>query len=173
MSMKKSKIEHLIREYLLDEGLLREKIPDPDSKLEFGFIFSYPPGSKGQRMTIYQPKDKDYIILSLQTQMPKSQVNAFSSLKDNKKNQFFTILSKYFIIKEIPFRIDAQNYRYEISDQVFLKKNGIITKNSIFKRIRKLFSCFLFSKIILKEYCSGNELSSKELVSDYDFSLYS
>ncbi|MFX0188769.1 MAG: DUF2299 family protein [Candidatus Hodarchaeota archaeon] len=171
--MKKSKIEHLIREYLLDEGILREKIPDPDSKLEFGFIFSYPPRSKGNRMTIFKLKDKDSIILSLQTQMPKKEIKTFDSLKNNDKIQFFAFLRKYFINKEIYFRIDAQNYKYEISEQIFLKKDGIISKNSIFKRIRKLYSCFLFSTIILKEFCSGKEMSSKQFVSDFDFSLYS
>ena len=99
-----NKIGHLIREYLLDEGLLKEKIPDPDSKFEFGLIFAYPSGEKGHRMQVIKLKDKDSIILSLQTQMPKSQANAFSSLKDNKKGQFFTILIKYFVIKEIYFK---------------------------------------------------------------------
>ena len=37
-----SKIKNLIREYLLDEGILRENVKDP--KIEFGFSFIFPPG---------------------------------------------------------------------------------------------------------------------------------
>ena len=48
--MSESKIETTIREYLLEEGLLRKKIQD--SKLEFGFQFVFPPGQRGHIMAV-------------------------------------------------------------------------------------------------------------------------
>ena len=44
MKENSSNIRDLIQEYLLDEGLLRNKLPDADKKLEFGFQFVFPPG---------------------------------------------------------------------------------------------------------------------------------
>lgn len=173
MSIKKSKIEHLIHEFLLDEGLLREKISDPDSKLDFGLIFSFPPGPKGQRMSVFKLKNRAFIIISIQTQFSKSHINALNSLKDNKKSQFFIDLRKYFLHKEVFFRIDDKNYKYEINDQIFITNDGLISKNSFFKRIRKIFYCFITSNMILGEYCMGKEISSKNLGSNFDFSLYS
>lgn len=171
MSAKKSRIKNLIRDYLLDEGILREKITD--SKIDFGFKFSFPPGPKGQGMSIFKPKDKDFIIILIRIQISESQAKILSSLEENKKIQFFMDLRKYFIIKEVFYRIDVQNYRYEITNQIFLKNDEIISKNSIFKRIRKLYFCFMFSTTILQEYCSGKEMPSKKFVPDFDLSLYS
>lgn len=42
MSTKESKTKVLIREYLLNEGHLRENLKDP--KLDFGFRFEFPKG---------------------------------------------------------------------------------------------------------------------------------
>ncbi len=87
-------------------------------------------------------------------------------------------LRKSFLLKDAFYRIDVKNYRYEISDQIFLDNNGIISKNSFFKSIRKVFNCATYSNIILGEYCAGkirpeDFLKSKEFNSDPGFSLYS
>ncbi len=70
----------------------------------------------------------------------------------------------------------VQKFRYEISDQIFLKKEGTISKNSFFKSIRKVFTCAAYSNMILTEYCMGkikpgDYSKSKDFTSD--FSLYS
>ena len=172
MSIKKIKIKDLIREYLLDEGLLREKLPDPKSNFEFGYAFSYPPGQKVQNMSVLKPKNKGFLIIIIRTQLSKQHITALNSLKDDKKHQFFQDLRKYFIVKEVFFRIDPQNYRYEINNQMFLKNDGSISKNSFFKNCKQLFYCFMYANIILSEYCSGKIKPSKEPTSGFDFSLY-
>ena len=171
MSIKKSKIENLIREYLLDEGILREKLPGSD--FDFGFIFSFPHRPKSQRMSTFKPRGKNFIVISIRIQISKSQINTLNSLKDNKKIQFFVDLRKFFLIKEVFFRIDIQNYRYEINDQLYINNDGTISKDSFFKTIRKVFYCFVYSNIILEEYCSGEQTKSKKFDSDFDLSLYS
>ena len=173
MSEKKIKIKGLIQKYLLDEGLLRENLPDPKSQFEFGYIFSFPPGNQGQRMSVFKPKNKNFIVIILSTQISKQHINALNSLKDEEKMQYFEHLRKFFVIKQVFFRIDIQNYRYEINDQIFLKRDGSVSRNSFFKSIRKIFYNFMYSNIILSDYCSGKIKSSKVTPSGYDFSLYS
>jgi len=182
MSDKENKIKHLIHDYLLDEGILREKISDP--KIDFGFQFVFPPGNDptgrpvGRRMVTLRPKKKDLIVISLGTQISKLHIDTLNSLKENGKMHFFWDLRKFFLVKDLFYRIDIKNYRYEISDQIFLKNNGTISKNSFFKSIRRVFDGAAYSNIILGEYCSGkikpdDFLKSKDFAGGSDFSLYS
>ena len=176
MTDNESNIKHLIQEYLLDEGLLRKKIPIDDKKLEFGFQFIFPPSPIAQKMVVLKPKSKDLIIISNPIQIAPQQVDALNALEDNKKLQYFMDLRKFFLIRDVFFRIDTQKFRYEISDQIFLKKDGTISKNSFFKSIRKVFTCAAYSNMILTEYCMGkikpgDYSKSKDFTSD--FSLYS
>jgi hypothetical protein len=182
MSSKEKKIQNLIREYLLDEEALRKNIKDP--KLQFGFQFIFPPGkdptgrSIGKMMVVFQPKGKDLIIISLGTQISKPHVDALNSLKDEKKMSFFIDLRKSFLLKDVYFRIDIQNFRYEISDQLFLKSDGTLSKNSFYNAVRKVFNTSAYSNMILGDYCSGkikpeDFTKSKEFTSGSDFSLYS
>ena len=176
MSIKESKITHLIREFLIQEGLLRQNLPDSEKKLEFGFQFVFPPGPVGQNMFVLKPKQKNLIVISCRIQISPQHVSALNSLKDNKKMQFFMDLRKFFLLKDIFFRIDIQNNRYEISDQIFLKKNGTISKNSFFRSVRKVFTCAAYSNMILSNYCSTKlkpEDLSKTEDFNSDFSLYS
>jgi len=182
MSNKETNIQRLIREYLLDEGILRKKIKEP--KLQFGYQFTFPPGADpmgrplGKNMAVFQPKDKDLIVISLGTQISKPHISALNSLKENRKMRFFIDLRKTFLLKDVYFRIDIQNFRYEISDQIFIEADEKISKNSFFKSIRKVFNCAAYSNMILADYCSGKikpeELGKdKEFTSGSDFSLYS
>lgn len=176
MTDSESNIKHLIQEYLLDEGLLRNKIPPDDKKLEFGFQFVFPPGPIAQKMVVIKPKNKDLIIISNNIQISPQHIEALNSLEENRKTSFFMNIRKFFLAKDVFFRIDPQNFRYEISEQIFLKKDGTISKNSFFKSIRKVFTCSAYINMILNEYCSGKvkpEEMEKSPEFNSDFSLYS
>ncbi len=178
MSIKESKIKHLIREYLLDEGLLRKKIPNTENKLEFGFQFSFPPGPIRHMMVVIKPKNKELIIISLGTQISPPHVNALNSLKENKKMEYFMELRKLFLLRDMFYRIDIQNHRYEISDQIFLNEDGLVSKKRFYTSVRRVFNCAALSNIILSEYCVGkikpeDFTKTKEFTSGPDFSLYS
>ena len=95
-----------------------------------------------------------------------------NSLKDDKKLQFFHELRKFFIAKEVFFRIDLQNYAYEINNQIFLKKDGSISKNSFYKTVKQLFYCFMYANLLLSDYISG-KVKISEGTPSFDFSLYS
>ncbi|MFX1530603.1 MAG: DUF2299 family protein [Promethearchaeota archaeon] len=182
MSNIENNTKNLIQDYLLDEGLLREKVSNP--KLDFGFQFIFPPGSDpmkrpiGRIMFVIKPKNKNLIVISLPTQISSHHVDALNSLKEDRKMQFYWDLRKFFLIKDLFYRIDIQNNRYEISDQIFLKDNGTISKNKFFKSIRRVFDGSVYSNIILGEHCFGtikpeDLMKSKDFSSGSDFSLYS
>ncbi len=169
-------VKNLIQDYLLDTGLEVKKISIDEKKLEFGFQFLFPPGPIAQKMVVIKLKNKDLIIISNPIQISKHQVDALNSLENNGKIFFFMAIRKFFLVKDVFFRIDTQKFRYEISDQMFLKKDGTISKNSFFKSVRKVFTCSAYSNILLNEYCSGkikpgDMTKSKDFTSD--FSLYS
>lgn len=171
-------IKNLIQEYLLDVGLSINKISIDDKKLDFGFQFDFPPttGPIAQKMVVLKLKNKDQIIISNPIQISHQHIKALNSLEDNRKLYFFRDIRKFFLVKDVFFRMDTQKFRYEISDQMFFKKDGTISKNSFFKSIRKVFTCSAYSNILLNEYCSGkikpeDMAKSKDFTSD--FSLYS
>ncbi len=182
MASKDNELRHLIMDYLSDEGILKEKIPDP--KLDFGYQFYFPPGvdpqgrQRGQVMAVYKPKNKDILIFSIGTQIAEVHVNALNSLGENKKMQFFVDLRKVFLTKDVFFRIDIQAHRYEISDQIFIDETSSISKNSFFKRVKRVFNAAAYSNILLGEYCSG-KVKGEEIGKSRDldsggsgFSLY-
>lgn len=181
MSTKESKIKILIRDYLIDEGILRKKIKA--EKLEFGFQFTFPPGGdpekrRGQIMAVIKPQDKDFIIISSGTQISGPHQNALNSLPQKRQLSFFTELKKFFLMKDVFYRIDGQNYRYEISDQIYLNDDKAISKNDFFATVRKVFNSAVYSNLILGEYCMGkvkdSDVSkSKDISSGSNFSLYS
>ena len=51
----KNRVEDLLHDYLLEEGILKDKIDS--TKFDFGFIISFPPGPKSQNLSVYKPKN--------------------------------------------------------------------------------------------------------------------
>ncbi|MBD3339654.1 MAG: DUF2299 domain-containing protein [Candidatus Lokiarchaeota archaeon] len=176
MDANETKIQALIREYLLEEGLLRKKVKDP--KIEFGFQFQFPPGPLSKVMFVIKPKNKDLIVITLGTQISKQHISALNSLEKKRKLEFFLELRKYFLLKDVFFRIDPNNHRFEISDQKFIEEKEELSKNSFFKSIRRVFNCAAYGNLLLDEYCSGKMKVSNlgeedEFTSGTDYSLYS
>ena len=171
MSNRELNLENLIREYLSDEGILKEKLEGSD--FEFGFIISFPPGPKSQNMSIYKPKNKNSVYITIRTQISEKYSKPLSSLKGNKTFQFFNDIRKYFLIKEVYFRIDPQNFTFEIHEQMYPDRDEYISKDTLFKGIQKVFYCYAFSHILLEELCSGKDISSSKFGPEFDLSLYS
>ena len=174
------KVENVIREYLLEETTIK-KISE--AKLDFGIQFKFPHGSDtsgrpiGQNMAVFKPQGKELLIISLGTQVSEPHQKALDSLEEEKKMRFFVDLRKLFLIKNLMFRIDIQNVRYEISEPIFLSPKKVPSKNTFFKNVRKVFSCAAYCQILLNEYCSG-KVGKEDLGKTRDFtgpgfSLYS
>jgi len=171
MSAKEDLTKRIVRKYLLDEELLRKKASD--DRFEFGFQFVYPPSTKAFPMSVVKPKGKDFIVISIGIQMSKQRIDALESLKNNKKQEFFIELKKFFILKNVFFGIDAQNFRYEISEQIFLKEKGKVSKSTFYRAVRTVFNCAAYSNIIFEQFCSG-KITSEDFsnMGGKDFSLY-
>ena len=160
MPSDKTRIENLIHEYLLDEGAFKDKLTS--DKFDFGFIISFPPGPKSQNLSIYKPKNINGIFITVKFQISKEKAGILNSFEDNKNHQFFNNLRKYLIIKEVFFKFNFQNYIIEIHEQIYPNKKGFISKNSLFKLIQKVFYCYVFSNLLIEDYCKGEtKLHSK------------
>jgi hypothetical protein len=159
MSSDKKSIENLIHEYLLDDGVFKEKLTS--DKFDFGFIISFPPGPKSQNLSIYKPKNMNGIFITIRFQISQEKAEILNSLKDSKKYQFFNDLRKFLLIREVFFKINFQNLIIEIHEQIFPDKEGFISKNSIFKLIQKVFYCYLSSNLLLEEYLNEKKTGYK------------
>ena len=161
MPSHKNSIEKLIYEYLIDEGVFKDKLTS--AKLDFGFIISFPLGPKSQNLSIYKLNNINAILITIRFQISKEKAVILNSLKNNKKHQFFNDLRKYLLIKEVFFKIDFQNLIVEIHEQIYPDEKSFISKNSLFKLIQKVFYCYVFSNLLLKEYCMGKNRPTTEL----------
>jgi len=180
MTMSNQNFEEIIRDYLIDEGILRKRIDN--KSLEFGFQFVFPPftegsGKKGQNMVVFQPKNKDLIVISIATQISPPHVEALEKGKE-RKIRFFVELKKLLLLRNLFFRLDIDNYRYEISDQIFISEDESISKNQLFDTIRKVFNIQAYSNLLLMEFCSGKIKQedfedTEKFQSGPGFSLYS
>ena len=150
MPSEKESVEDLVHTYLLEGGVLKDKLVSPN--FDFGFIISFPPGPKSQNLSVYKPKNLNSIFITIRFQISQEKANLLNSLKSKTKEQFINDLSKYLLIREVLFKIDFQNLIIEIHEQIYPNKEGFVSKNALFKLIQKVFYCYLSSNLLFEEY---------------------
>jgi len=69
----KNRVEDLLHDYLLEEGILKDKIDS--TKFDFGFIISFPPGPKSQNLSVYKPKNRDSIFITIRFQISQKKLS--------------------------------------------------------------------------------------------------
>jgi len=153
-----SEIKNLIREYLLEENYYLSTIRD-DPKLEFGYKFIYPGGTRagkniGRQFTVIRPKNQNFIDISCGTQIAPAHFKVLNSSPD-KKLKFFNELKKLLFLKGYLFNIDINNNRYVVVQRIHAKEKSKIAKNLFYKKISKMFGVVMYTIILLQEYCSG------------------
>ncbi|MFX0076214.1 MAG: DUF2299 family protein [Candidatus Hermodarchaeota archaeon] len=153
MPSKSKSIEDLIHKYLSEESILLDKIVSDN--FDFGYVISFPPGQRSQKLSIYKPKNLTGIFISIRFKFSQEKTKKLNSLKIQRKEQFFNDLRKYLLIREVLFRVNLQNLVIEIHEQIYPDKNNYISKNSLFKLIQKVFYCYLNSNLLLEEYLRG------------------
>jgi hypothetical protein len=159
MSSVKNSVEESLHEYFFEAGILKDRINSPE--FDFGFIISFPPGPKSQNLSVYKPKNRSGLFITIRFQISQEKAEILKSLKDNKTEQFFTELRKYLLIREVFFKINPQNLIVEIHEQIFPDKEGFISKNSLFKLIQKVFYCYVFSNLLLEKYLNEKKTGYK------------
>ncbi|TFG00897.1 MAG: DUF2299 domain-containing protein [Promethearchaeota archaeon] len=167
-------IKDTIRNYLLDEEILRKRIKSEN--VEFGFQFVFPPGEhkRVQSMNVFQPKNKDLLIISIGTQVSPPHIEALE--QQGLQMAFFKELRKTLHLKNMFFFLDPQKYRYEISEQVFLDDEHL-SKNDFYRLVRNVFNIQAYSNLLLIDFCSGSLQpedvdDSGDFDSKSNFSLY-
>ncbi len=171
-------LEEKIKNYLIEEKIFKNTIDNP--KLQFGFEFFFPPGklidgsNRGHVMAVFQPLGRNMLIVSIGTRISEEH----TKLLGNKRQIYFTMLRKLFLMKDVLFRIDVARNRFDISEQIFIENPQNADKNTLFAAIRKIFNASEYSNIILGEVCYGKtqgsiESDAKDISSNIDFSLYS
>ncbi len=158
MSEPKSKLKSIIREYL-SETELKETLHDP--KLDLGFRFIFPKGKNpqgkpiGRPFTVIKSKKKNILEISSPVVISEEHIKILNSTDKRAKDKFFRKLTKTFLLKEVFFNFNLQNNRYVIIDNIFLNKNKVISKNTFYNSLRKVFGCTIFSILELQDFCSG------------------
>jgi len=147
----------LVREYLLEEGLLREKLQDP--RLEFGFQFIFPKGADpagkpiGRHFLAIKPANQNYLEISSATRISPEHIKCLNALEPKTRTAFFNDIKKIFLLKNMFFTIDAKDNKFAVIDSIFLGSDKELSKNLFFKSVRKIFTCTLHAITILEDYC--------------------
>lgn len=150
MSSVKNSVGVLLRKYLVEENILKNDINNKE--FDFGFIISFPPGPRSQNLSVYKPKNRNDIFVTIRFQISPDKAVILNSFKEKDKQQIFNDLRKYLLSREVFFKINTQDLIIEIHEQIFPNKKNYISKNSLFKLILKVFYSYLYSNIILEEY---------------------
>ncbi len=138
----------LVRDWALEEGIMSKKFPSKE-ELEFGFELKFPPSAPFQKnVALVCPKDKDFLVFQLGTQMSPDHVAIMKNTTPEKQVKFFSKMKKYFYSQNLLYNLDIPNLRWAIIDQVHF--DGL-TKNLFFSTIRKIFNASLYIDQILGE----------------------
>jgi hypothetical protein len=142
------KIIELVKDWAIEEGIMGKKIP-PKEGLEFGFELKFPPGAPFQKtIALVCPKDKDFLVFQLGTQMSPEHVGVMKNTPPEKQVKFFSKMKKFFYTQNLLYNLDIPNLRWAIIDQVHF---DALTKNVFFTTLRKIFNTSLYIDQILAE----------------------
>lgn len=146
----KSELEEQVTDFCIDEGILGKKIQG-DAKLEFGYEVNFPPNSpQPMKIVVLKLKERKALVFQVATQIAPPHVEALK--KGGNINNFFGIFKKYMLSQNLLYNIDAQNFRYIISDTIY--PDGL-NEDRFYITIRKIFNASLFINTVLMEVIQG------------------
>lgn len=127
--------EQNIQNWLIEEGLLKEKIHDENAN--FHYIISYP---ENNIMDIIQPKGKnDVLLIGCATQVAQEHIDLMREKQNSIKIEFIWDIrfSLNNFLLDFELNIDNNELKqFVITDEIF--SDGL-TKNSLIKSIKKIF----------------------------------
>jgi hypothetical protein len=127
-------LEETIKNWLLDEGFLREKKFDENA--DFHFIVEFP---KDNIMDVVKPKGKDCIVVACATQVSPEHINLMNQA-DQKTQKSFILdlnfgLNKFLVDYELQINQSILQ-QFIITDQIF--EDGL-TKNEFIRTLKRVF----------------------------------
>ena len=133
----KTKIdEHKVKDWIVDEGIFREKKVDDNA--DFHYILEFP---KDNIMDFVKPKGKDFILIACATQVSPQHMELMAAASPQKRAEFILEanmeINKFLV--DCQLAVDQESnlmQQYVITYQIFA--DGI-SKNSIFDALKRVF----------------------------------
>lgn len=151
--MKKQTIDKL-REYCIEEGVLGRKLPKKPN-FQAAYEINWPPNSPHpQKLTLVFPQDHDLVLIQQATQVSPPHKKAFQPLSDERKYQFLNDLKKAFLLHNVQYGIDLQQFRWFVTEVLY--DGPELTKNYFFHQLRRVFNASIHANLLIDEACRPN-----------------
>ena len=128
--------ENLIKDWIVDEGIFREKKVDDNS--DFHFIVEFP---KDNIIDVVKPKGKDFIIIACATQVSPQHLELMVDNTPKEKSKFLLKLNMEInrFLVDCQLAVDQSTnllQQYVITYQIF---DDGLTKNSLYDALKRVF----------------------------------
>ena len=127
-------IEENVKNWLIDEGMFREKKVDDNA--DFHYIIEFP---KDNIMDVVKPKGKDCVVIGCATQVAPEHINLMTASTPEIRRSFLLDLqfgiNKYFVDFELNVNQDLLQ-QYIVTDTIF--EDGL-TKNEFIRTVKRIF----------------------------------
>ncbi|MCR5026437.1 MAG: DUF2299 domain-containing protein [Methanobrevibacter sp.] len=128
--------EDVIKNWIVDEGIFREKKVDENS--DFHFIIEFP---NDNIMDVVRPKGKDFIIIACATQVSPQHLELMNNSDQKEKSKFLLKLNmevNRFLV-DCQLAVDQSTnllQQYVITYQIF---DDGLTKNYLYDSLKRVF----------------------------------
>lgn len=128
--------EDIVKNWIVDEGIFREKKVDDNS--DFHFIVEFP---KDNIMDVVKPKGKDFLVIACATQVSPQHLELMSNSSPKEKSKFLLKLNMEInrFLVDTQLAVDQSSnllQQYVITYQIF---DDGLTKNSLFDALKRVF----------------------------------
>ena len=149
-------LEEDIQNWLLEEGMLREKKEDENA--DFHFVIEFP---KDNILDVVQPKGKDCIVIGCATQVAPQHLELMTSASEKTKRDFLLNtqidINKFLVDFELNINQNLLQ-QYIITDTIYI--DGL-SKHEFIKSIKRVFKAKIHCVwLIEKTFGSINQQSA-------------
>lgn len=128
--------EDIVKNWIVDEGIFREKKVDNNS--DFHFIVEFP---KDNVMDVVKPKGKDFLVIACATQVSPQHLELMSNSSPKEKSKFLLKLNMEInrFLVDSQLAVDQSSnllQQYVITYQIF---DDGLTKNSLYDALKRVF----------------------------------
>ena len=137
-------IEEKVKDWLVDEGMFREKKVDDNA--DFHYIIEFP---NDNIMDVVKPKGKDCIIIGCATQVAQEHIDLMIASTPETRRSFLLDLqfgiNKYFVDFELNVNQDLLQ-QFIVTDAIY--EDGL-TKNEFIRTIKRVFKAKLHCILLI------------------------
>ena len=128
--------EDIVKNWIVDEGIFREKKVDDNS--DFHFIVEFP---KDNIMDVVKPKGKDFLVIACATQVSPQHLELMNNGSPKEKSKFLLKLNMEInrFLVDSQLAVDQSSnllQQYVITYQIF---DDGLTKNSLYDSLKRVF----------------------------------